>query len=104
MMLKPLLAALPLLIAFDGTAQVPSPDVVLSRNGDAAVIAPATQRERNGSYAGDSLFRRLDRDGNGYLSPNELEAADVRNGGWVAMDRNGDGRIARSEFQAVPGR
>jgi hypothetical protein len=42
------------------------------------------------------LFSRLDRDGDGYLSDAELA---VRAGNWIAMDRNGDGRIAPSEFR-----
>jgi Ca2+-binding EF-hand superfamily protein len=48
-----------------------------------------------------SLFDRLDRNKDGYLSPQELGAPESKNGNWVAIDRDRDGRISRSEFGIV---
>ena len=49
-----------------------------------------------------SLFRRTDRDNDGYLSERELWAAPVRRGGgWIAADRDSDGRIAPAEFSSI---
>jgi len=45
-----------------------------------------------------SLFDRLDRNKDGYLSKEELAAPEARNGNWIAIDRNRDGRISREEF------
>jgi EF hand len=50
------------------------------------------------------LFRRLDRDRDGQLSDSELWSAQAsRGGGWIALDRDGNGRIAPSEFGSVRG-
>jgi hypothetical protein len=99
-------AALILALAVSGgvAAQAPSPDAVLqSRTVDGAVSTRPTHTGRG--RATESLFTGIDRDRNGYLSDGELAGIGVRSGsGWVAMDRNGDGRIDRSEFQAVQGR
>ena len=48
--------------------------------------------------AEDSLFDRLDKNKDGYLTPDELAAPEARNGNWIAIDRNRDGRISREEF------
>jgi EF hand len=44
------------------------------------------------------LFDLLDRNRDGYLSPAELAN---RQGDWIAVDSNRDGRISRSEFKAL---
>lgn len=67
---------------------------LLSIGLPAAAQAPETD-------AGE-LFQRLDRDGDGYLSAEELQSPLARQGNWIAVDRDRDGRIARSEFGGVP--
>jgi Ca2+-binding EF-hand superfamily protein len=48
-----------------------------------------------------SLFERLDRNKDGYLSAEELASAEARSRNWIAVDRDRDGRISRSEFGLV---
>ena len=47
------------------------------------------------------LFRELDRNGDGFLSSEELGRGYGQQGNWAAVDRNGDGRIAPSEFTII---
>ena len=47
------------------------------------------------------LFRGLDVNADGYLSSAELAADRSNEGNWVAVDRNGDGRISADEFTAI---
>ena len=47
------------------------------------------------------LFRELDTNGDGYLSPDELAADRSNQGNWAAVDRNGDGRISPAEFAVI---
>jgi Ca2+-binding EF-hand superfamily protein len=49
----------------------------------------------------DSLFERLDRDKDGYLTPEELTAEEAKTRNWIAVDRDRDGRISRAEFGLV---
>lgn len=48
-----------------------------------------------------SLFERLDRNKDGYLSTEELASDEARSRNWIAVDRDRDGRISRSEFGLV---
>ena len=48
-----------------------------------------------------SLFDRLDRNRDGYLSSAELARDEARQANWIAVDRNRDGRIGRGEFGLV---
>ncbi len=48
-----------------------------------------------------ALFRTLDANGDGVLSTQELTAPAASRGNWIAVDRNGDGRITRDEFGLV---
>jgi hypothetical protein len=40
----------------------------------------------------------LDKNHDGYLSAEELSAAEAKSTNWIAIDRNRDGRISRDEF------
>ena len=66
------------------------------------------KRERSAAAGGsavpqptDSLFRELDRNGDGVLTPDELATDQARRSNWIAIDRNRDGRITPGEFRAV---
>jgi len=48
-----------------------------------------------------SLFERLDRNNDGYLSAQELASPEALSRNWIAVDRDRDGRISRSEFGLV---
>ena len=48
------------------------------------------------------LFRELDRNGDGYLSGDELWSERGQEANWAAVDRNRDGRITPEEFTVLP--
>jgi hypothetical protein len=53
------------------------------------------------SASAASLFDRLDRNKDGYLSREELESDEAKSRNWIAVDRDRDGRISRTEFNLV---
>jgi hypothetical protein len=68
--------------------KVANPDRSAASGASAEAAAPA--------------FRRADRNDSGYLSEHELWRLPVKNGGgWIAVDKNRDGRIAPSEFEPM---
>ena len=58
----------------------------------ARVDDPAAARE---------LFRQLDRNGDGYLTGDELWSLRGQEANWAAVDRNRDGRISPDEFTVL---
>ena len=64
-----------------------------------AFTSPAAAQARDEDA--DTLFRKLDTNGDDFLSPRELAAQPALEGNWIAVDRNADGRIARQEFGLV---
>lgn len=65
--------------------------------------SPPPKQERSPGAGGtradaSALFRRLDRNGDGYLSERELWGELGERSEWAAIDRNRDGRISPAEF------
>lgn len=56
---------------------------------------------REDPEAARRVFRQLDRNGDGYLSRQELWAPRERDDNWAAVDRNRDGRISEDEFTVL---
>ena len=64
----------------------------------ALALCPGWSR---GAEPAESLFERLDRNKDGYLTADELASDEAKTRNWIAVDRDGDGRISRAEFGLV---
>jgi hypothetical protein len=84
-MIRPLVTALLLAAATPLSAQ--TRDIPLS----------SAQSSRDA----EALFQQLDSNHDGVLSAAELAAPGAARGNWIAVDRNGDGRITHDEFGLV---
>lgn len=49
----------------------------------------------------EKQFKALDRNGDGYISRDELMSDKALSGGFNNADKNGDGKLDMSEFQAL---
>lgn len=90
--------ALPLALACawafaQGQPQPPQDQASAAAGGSPLVVYDEAEAKR--------LFRELDRDGDGYLSAEERGAQGAGEGNWIAVDRDGDGRIGPAEFTAI---
>jgi EF hand len=99
--LLPILAAGALLFAGAAFSQekpaAPAPDD--SASGGATAPRPsAPARDAASSRA---PFDRLDKNKDGYLTGSELTSPEALSANWLSVDRDGDGRISRSEFTAI---
>jgi hypothetical protein len=70
-----------------------------SASGGATAPRPSFRRDASASQA---LFDRLDKNRDGYLTGTELTSQEALSASWLGVDRDGDGRISREEFTAVP--
>ena len=70
-----------------------------SASGGATAPQPSFRRDASASRA---LFDRLDKNRDGYLTGTELTSQEALSSSWLGVDRDGDGRISRDEFTAVP--
>ena len=73
--------------------QAPQPAPSAAAGGSALLREDPAETSR--------LFRELDRNGDGYLTTDELGNAFGREVNWAAVDRDRDGRISPSEFTVV---
>ncbi len=69
-----------------------------SASGGATAPRPSFRRDAVSSQA---LFDRLDKNRDGFLTGTELTSQEALSTNWLAVDRDGDGRISRSEFTVV---
>ena len=69
-----------------------------SASAGATAPSPSFRRDPGASRA---LFERLDKNRDGYLTGAELTSAEALTSNWISVDRDNDGRIARSEFTAI---
>ena len=69
-----------------------------SASGGATAPSPSFRRDAGASQA---LFDRLDKNRDGYLTGSELTSQEALTANWLSVDRDGDGRIARSEFTVI---
>ena len=96
--LPTLLAAMSL--SFGAAAQSQNP------RGDTAATAPAAASGSSKAAGGVSRdlekeFKALDRNGDGYLSREEVEQNSALKSGFQDADKNRDGKLDLSEFQAM---
>jgi hypothetical protein len=101
MKIATLLPAL-LLVAAAAQAQ-DKPRAVPARQNDSASGGATVQRPdyRRNEAASRALFDRLDKNKDGYLTGAELTSPEAQSANWLSVDRDGDGRISRSEFTAI---
>lgn len=66
-----------------------------------SAAAGGTAVPREDPAAARDLFRQLDRNGDGYLSGDELWSSQGQQADWAAIDRNRDGRISPEEFRVL---
>ena len=69
-----------------------------SASAGATAPSPGFRRHPGATQA---LFDRLDKNRDSYLTGAELTSAEALTSNWISVDRDNDGRIARSEFTAV---
>ena len=71
-------------------------------NASGGVTAPRPAFSRDAS-ASQALFQRLDKNRDGYLTGTEMTSTEALAANWIAVDRDGDGRVSPAEFTAVTG-
>ena len=76
------------------------PRAAESASGGATAPRPDFKRDAASSRA---LFERLDKNRDGYLTGTEMTSMEALAANWIAVDRDGDGRISPAEFTAVSG-
>ena len=97
--MRPILAIALLACASAFAQQKPAASGEESASGGATAPRPSFRRDASASQA---LFDRLDKNRDGYLTGTELTSQEALTSNWLGVDRDGDGRISRDEFTAVP--
>jgi Ca2+-binding EF-hand superfamily protein len=97
--MRPILVVALLACASAFAQQKPAASAEESASGGATAPRPGFRRDASASQ---SLFERLDKNRDGYLTGTELTSQEALSANWLGVDRDGDGRISREEFTAVP--
>ena len=97
--MRPILALALLACASAFAQQKPAASGEESASGGATAPRPSFRRDASASQA---LFDRLDKNRDGYLTGTELTSQEALAANWLGVDRDGDSRISREEFTAVP--
>lgn len=92
-----------LALCLAGGAWAQSPSEPTTKAGDSASAGATAPRPgfRRDPGASRALFDRLDKNRDGFLTGSELTSQEALTANWISVDRDGDGRISRSEFTAI---
>jgi hypothetical protein len=96
--MRPFLAIALLTAACAFAQEKPAATKEDSASGGATAPRPSLRKDTSASLA---LFDRLDKNRDGYLTGTELTSQEALTANWLAVDRDADGRISRSEFTAI---
>ncbi|HEX6321975.1 MAG TPA: EF-hand domain-containing protein [Burkholderiales bacterium] len=94
------LLTLVLWVAASAWAQQQDPAAKTDEAASGGATAPSPSFRRDAS-ASRALFDRLDKNRDGYLTGGELTSMEALTTNWISVDRDNDGRIARSEFTTI---
>jgi Ca2+-binding EF-hand superfamily protein len=96
------LAALPAWSQDQTPPQSPAREpVATTRSAAAGASSVRNDVQAQDRTAARDLFRQLDRNGDGYLTGDELWSLRGQDNNWAAIDRNRDGRISPDEFTVL---
>ena len=59
---------------------------------------PTSEHQAQAIESVETMFGRLDSNGNGYVSRAEAKASEIISHEWTQIDRDGDGRLDRAEY------
>jgi EF hand len=85
----------------DGLLERPELEQAMSIHTAPDAAATASAGATTAAAEPSPIFRRLDRNNDGYLDDSELTGDAASRWNWIASDRDGDGRFSPGEFAPV---